>query len=161
MLNELMQDAEAEPTPTGDTATVMELIEEAERLKEELDRLDAEKKQVSGRYETLRKKLIPDAMHAAGMVNAAGKASVTTMSGARVSLRTEVYASVNVSEQPKFFRWLRENNLGDLIKETVHPQTLKAFAKERRENGEELPEYMKVHEETAAVITRPRGAGAS
>ena len=62
-------------------------------------------------------------------------------------LQTQYYPSIIAEEsaQHQFFENLRKEGFGDIIKETVHPQTLKAFVKEQINSTEdgELPEYMK------------------
>ena len=62
-------------------------------------------------------------------------------------LQTQYYASIVAEEsaQSQFFDNLRKEGYGDIIKETVHPQTLKAFVKEQINSTEdgELPKYMK------------------
>ena len=45
-----------------------------------------------------------------------------------VFLQYKVYASIE--DQPKAFKWLRNNNMRDLIKFTVHAGTLAATVKE-------------------------------
>lgn len=82
------------------------------------------------------------------------KGSFTTSSGARVALRTDLHAGVKSEDKPKLFKWLRENGLGDLIREDVHAQTLKAAVRERLEEGLPIPEYITRHWETTATLTR-------
>ena len=50
-----------------------------------------------------------------------------------------------------WFNWLRENGYGDIIKskDSVHAQTRKAFLKSLKDEGKELPKFIKVsHWET-------------
>ena len=57
----------------------------------------------------------------------------------RVSIATRV--SCSIIDKPKGYAWLRENNHGALIQETVNSSTLSAFAKSYIEDeGRELPE---------------------
>ena len=58
--------------------------------------------------------------------------------------KTNWYANVAKVDQPGFFAWLRERDFGDLVYETVNARTLSGFAKDRREKGEELPDYLNV-----------------
>ncbi len=48
-----------------------------------------------------------------------------------------------VEDQEKFYKWLRATNQDSIIKETVHPQTLRAFVKERIEKAEPMPDGVK------------------
>jgi chromosome segregation ATPase len=61
--------------------------------------------------------------------------------------RSEVHAYVLAERREEFHQWLRENGHEDLIKETVHPKTLKAFATEQLTDGNPLPECV-----TATII---------
>ena len=78
-------------------------------------------------------------------------------------LQTQYYASIigEESAQNQFFENLREEGYGDIIKETVHPQTLRAFVKEQINSTEdgELPEYMKglVHVHTKEKVNTRKG----
>lgn len=59
----------------------------------------------------------------------------------------EIYPYVKVEDQERFYAWLRKNDMGDLIKETIHPQTLKAWAGDMVDDPEQagsLPEYLTV-----------------
>ncbi len=68
--------------------------------------------------------------------------------------QVEVYANVKKENQETFFAWLRENGHGDLVKETVYPQTLKSFAKEQIEAGVDLPDYVTAHKVPTARLRR-------
>lgn len=58
-------------------------------------------------------------------------------------LTTNIYVSDVASRREELYSTLRDNGYGSLIKETVHPQTLKAFVKElMAENGDEVPEWL-------------------
>ena len=101
---------------------------------------------------------LTDLMQQEGLVGPDGKGTFTHQSGARVSLRHEVYTGVAKDQHEAFHAWLRANGHGDLIKETVHAQTLKGWARERLEEGEPLPPMVAAHFETVAVATQPKGA---
>lgn len=137
--------------------TLDEAVSELVVLRAHLDDLKVESGKAQNRFDELRKRLVPDLLEAAGLVKPDGTASVTHASGARVNLRHEVMAYVKVADQPTFFAWLRDHGAGDLIKETVNTQTLKAWAKEQLENGAEIPAVVQVTPETVAVVTRPKG----
>lgn len=78
----------------------------------------------------LSMELVPEAMRAAGFT------TVNHQVG-RVTIGTRVSASMLDREQA--MQWLRDNELGSLIIETVNAQTLGAQAKDMLEKGEELP----------------------
>lgn len=55
------------------------------------------------------------------------------------------------------YKWLRDNELGPLIKETVNSSSLSAAAKELMENGKELPDDLfKLHTKDGVSITRKK-----
>lgn len=62
-------------------------------------------------------------------------------------LQTQYFASIVAEEsaQDQLFDNLRKEGFGDIIKETINPQTLKAFVKEQITTSDEgeLPEYMR------------------
>jgi hypothetical protein len=60
------------------------------------------------------------------------------------------HPGVNKEHEAEFYAWLRENGEDGIIKETVHPMTLKSWWKQNSERfAEELTgkELLKVHEE--------------
>jgi hypothetical protein len=60
----------------------------------------------------------------------------------RVTRLSKVFASITGGQaaQGPAFEWLRDNELGDLIKPTVNASSLSAVAKNLIENGKELPD---------------------
>lgn len=74
-------------------------------------------------------------------------------------LTTNIYVRDVASRREELYSTLRDNGYGSLIKETVHPQTLKAFVKElMAENGDEVPEWLNglvtVYEEQEARMKK-------
>lgn len=128
------------------------LAEEMLTAKQEADRLEADAKQHKDRYNQLRTRDIPDKMKELGYVNSSGKGSFT-FAGGKVHLETKVNASCASANQPILFAWLEANNAADLMKTVVHPSTLTAFVKERREAGLADPPGISVWEETKAKLT--------
>ena len=58
-------------------------------------------------------------------------------------LTTQQYISVVASMREQLHETLREKGFGDLVKEAVHPQTLRAFVREQiEENDDEVPEWL-------------------
>lgn len=68
--------------------------------------------------------------------------------------QVKVYAYVKAEDRERFHDWLRATENGELIKETVHPQTLNAFAKEQLEAGNDLPEWFKASKVPTAMLRR-------
>lgn len=58
-------------------------------------------------------------------------------------LTTQQYISAVASMREQLHETLREKGFGDLVKEAVHPQTLRAFVREQiEENDDEVPEWL-------------------
>ena len=71
----------------------------------------------------------------------------------RLQLRADAYCSVLAGDREAFHQWLRDNNQEPLIKETVHPGTLKAWVKGQIKAGAEYPqEFVKYEAYSKAVI---------
>jgi len=58
--------------------------------------------------------------------------------------RSDFYASIPPDNRPVIFEWLRDNDLGSLIKETVNSRTLSATIKEMMAEGETVPAEINV-----------------
>jgi hypothetical protein len=130
------------------------LVTRFEALKAEKAALSQREKEVNAQLKILEEERIPEKMRQLGLVKG-NRGSFTTATGMRVSLRTDLYVSVNKSREEDFFEYLREHGAGDLIKETVHPSTLKAWGREQRENGQELPDNLvNSYEVTKATLTK-------
>ena len=81
--------------------------------------------------ENLSREKIPDVMRASNIRS-------TTIEGVgRVTLSRRWSASI--LDKIEGFNWLRKNNHGGVIQETVNAQTLGALAKELNDEGVELP----------------------
>lgn len=74
------------------------------------------------------------ALENAGLQNVKGEDGMTFYR------REQFFANVKVQDKPEFFQWLRDHQMGDIIKEDIHPKTLTAFVKEQIEHENELPE---------------------
>lgn len=155
---QLMRDADTVPrgAPAASLRDLTARGEELEELRAKKDELDAQLKRLNERIRELTLAEIPELMEKAGLVAASGKGSFTLASGARIHLKNDLYANIKAEDKPTLFTWLRRRKLGDMIREDVHHQTLKAFCKERLEDGEDLPPMITTHFETSAVLTRAR-----
>jgi hypothetical protein len=55
-------------------------------------------------------------------------------------LRTDLHVSAAAGQGPALIAFLKSSGAGDLVQETVHPSTLRAWARERMEQEGGLPE---------------------
>lgn len=154
MLDAIQADSEKDAEPTGSMDRLMALADEMENLKAVIEEQDREVKEMRKRYDELRRELLPEEMKRVGLVNEQGKGNFTLKTGGKIHLRGDLFASIKKADQDAAFEWLRANGHGDLIKETVHPGTLKSFCKEQLEHGANLPALLNAQPFTVATLTR-------
>ncbi len=79
-----------------------------------------------------------------------------TRNGRQFVLTTRTYANAKSGMMPALCTWMKENGLKDMVKESIHPQTLQAWVKETiGETGalpEELNELVNVYEKSGISI---------
>jgi len=66
--------------------------------------------------------------------------TITLTSGYRVTIRDTLRASISAENKPAAYQWLMNNDLGDLITETVNASSLSATARHLIEEGRQLPD---------------------
>lgn len=101
-----------------------------------MEEAKAEVSAIQKAFDTLRQVTIPDEMDAAGI------SSANFPGIGRLTLTADLFAGIQPEQQHAAYQWLVAKGHGDLIKDYVHPSTLKAFIKELLENGESLPEEL-------------------
>lgn len=124
------------------------MVHDLRDLKDRKDVLELELKEVNKRIRALSEQEIPEYMDE----NEIDKISIDGVG--TVFLKTKVYANVKADDLNGFFEWLRDNGNGDIIKETVHPSTLNAFAKEQLSEGKELPDMLSARLYPTAQLRR-------
>ena len=65
-----------------------------------------------------------------------------TRNGRQFILTSRTYANAKAGMMPKVCDWMKDNALGDMVKESIHPQTLQAWVKEQIEEAGSLPEKL-------------------
>lgn len=79
-----------------------------------------------------------------------------TRDGYTFYLLNRVFASAVKDRKEELYEWLKTNNFGGLVKETVNANSLRAFIKEQMEDTDELPEGLKdlvnVYEKTTVGL---------
>jgi len=109
----------------------IEIIKHYDAMRQ-VNALIKESREVLGQIEeTLSREQVPDALRKREI------RSITVEGVGRVSLGRRWSASI--TDKPAGFEWLRANNHGGVIQETVNAQTLGALSKELGEAGHELP----------------------
>ncbi len=121
----------------------MDRMDELQKAAKRMKELDAEHavlkekiKVLDEEYDKLRLRTIPDLMQEMDI----RKISIEGVG--RIQLAGDVYASIPAEVRQNAYEWLRNNNAGPLITETVNSSTLKSWAKEQLTMGVELPENL-------------------
>lgn len=92
---------------------------------------------------------VPEAFEQAGIPN------VALDEGFRIGVSIRTVASVVPGQKEAAFTWLQENGAGDLIQETINASTLSAYAKQKGEKNEDLPDdIFKVNLMPNASVTK-------
>ena len=113
--------------------TLLEKVDELKALLDEKDELKAKTTENNKAVEACKKDL-SDMM-------LAEETTKVTRSGFSYSLQEKTRYSKKAGHDEELFELLRENGLGDIIKETVNAQTLQgAMSNLAAENDDELPE---------------------
>lgn len=136
------------------TENVSALVDELILVDEQIAGLEDQLKPLKAQREDLKKRRLPDAMQASGIVDKTGHGKVSHSSGATVYLKVNVLTSIKAENKDEVYTWLKLEGHDDLIQETINPQTLKAFVKERIEHGEPIPPGISTHVETEAVLNK-------
>jgi len=132
--------------------TPVELAAAMHDVAAEIAIIDEHRKKRAAEYDAIRKYLLPERMEDEGLSNM----KITGIG--RISLRTDVYASILAVNKDVAYDWLRGTGHGGIIKETVHAGTLKALMKTIIKEGGDLPpeEIVKVQPYTIAVLTKAK-----
>ena len=81
-----------------------------------------------------------------------------TRNGKQFILTNRTYANAKAGMMPKVCDWMKDNDLGDMVKESIHPQTLQAWVKEQIEEvgalPEDLSELVNVYEKSGISIRK-------
>lgn len=129
--------------------TTLDLIRRFAKLQQQKEAMDTEVKNLGQEIDYLAKVAIPTHFTDEGIKN------MNVEGLGRVSLRSDIYASIKAGMKDQLFRWLDDIGSKDLIQPGVNPSTLKAFIKERIKKGEDYPEdFVNVTAYQQASITK-------
>jgi hypothetical protein len=158
------------PPQPDNLATIVTLSKQLVLLQEQKEQQAETLAATDKAIKDLAEKQLPDLMTACGLTE------LNLTSGEKILVKPEYYANISKDRADAAYRWLREHNMGGILKEkivvelenqtalaeanipfvvdaTIHPSTLKSFVKERVESGEEFPrELFGVHVVDKAVI---------
>jgi len=108
------------------------------QIQDDIEVLEAQLKLKREAARHLEESYIPELMDELGLE------SVTLTDGTKLTVKPFVAAHISKDHEAEAFQWLEDHGYGDIIKErtvvNVHPSTLKAWAKERVESGDNIPD---------------------
>jgi hypothetical protein len=129
--------------------TLQQVAARMQELKNKLDEATDIKTSLQKEYDHVRMNVIP------GILDDQGVSTITLDDIGRISLTSDIFASIPSEFKDQAWDWLRENGHGDIIKETINAGTLKAVLKAVITKGEQLPEGLfKVTPFSRASITK-------
>jgi len=134
--------------------SAVELASMMSSLADRISKLNEAKRVLQADYDAIRKHALPDAMDSEGLNN------MSVVGVGRVSLRSDLYATIPAANKPAAFDWLRGTGHGGVVREEVHTGTLKALMKSLIREGKELPpeDLIRVTPYSMAVLTRSNSA---
>lgn len=132
----------------GEVAELFVLLAEATA------RLDDANKAVQNMMSFTREVTLPERM------DNEQTTSFKDLTGNQVIRTTRLFASIVAGKTDEAFDWLRKNDYGSLIKETVNSSSLSSAAKELIETGHELPDdTFAIHMKNGVSIRKAKAKG--
>lgn len=111
-----------------------QMVEEMDRLAEELEKARQHAASLQNQYDRLRRIDIPKAMEDRGISSAKFSGI-----GRGVRIADEVFVSCKEEHRDALLDWLRDNGETGMIRDTVAPSTLKAYVSRRIKEGGAYP----------------------
>lgn len=128
--------------------TLEELTQRYLDLRSQKEDLEIQLAEVNKEFDKLRLQDIPSMMEEMNVKN------VTFDGIGRLGLTADLYVTCPTDQKPELYEWLRANGYESLVVDYVHPSTLKAFAKERIQQAQALPEIVTVTPFMRASVTK-------
>lgn len=130
-------------------STYLQIGEVVQQMQTEIKQKEAILKSQKEDLRIIQEVLLPEKMNNEGVstVNVTGVGRFTCTNQERVSVKGGC--------QPDLRAWLTENGYGALITETINSSTLKAFVKERLQEGDEVPvDFLNMHSFERVTLTK-------
>ena len=125
------QDKQEDINKTGDVHLLSAQVSKLKDLEDELTSREDQLKKLKKNIELISGEVIPTMMQEMNI------STLKLADGSAVEVKPIYGASITVDKKEEAFNWLRNNGLGDLIKNEV--MTLKALVRERIEKGLDMP----------------------
>ena len=144
-------------TKTDNIQSLADQVERLENLNQEVKKDEEDLKQKKKNLEYLSGEVIPTMMAEMGL------AHLKLMDGSSVDVKPFYSANITVANKEKAFKWLRDNGLGDIIKNDIsvsfgRNEENKAadYASLAQERGFQPTQKMKVEPMTLKALVRER-----
>ena len=144
----------------GNTENIQSLADQVEKLNtldQQVQSLEKDLKQKKKNFEHLSGEVIPTMMAEMGL------SQLKLMDGSSVDVKPNYSASISIANREKAFNWLRENGLGDIIKNEIsvafgRNEDNKAadYAALAEERGFQPTQKLKVEPMTLKALVRER-----
>ena len=122
------------------------LVLELQKLEDEIKDKESQLKSTKEKADKLSQVAIPEIMEALKMK------TMKLADGSAIEIKEIYSATIPTDKKEGAYNWLRENGLGDLIKNEIN-----VFFRERSENKEELPsEHFNLFKGNKTKITRSK-----
>ena len=134
MIDHLVQDVAilVNSSKTAAHRSIEDAVSIYRSLRNYKDDVEAQLKLLTAAIDKLRREDLPTKFKEAGVTS-------ITVNSYRYTITENVYASIPPDGKVNAYQWLRDNELGALIIETVNASTLSAQARALMEEGKELP----------------------
>jgi DNA-directed RNA polymerase subunit L len=152
MLDELLVIAPQykQKTEQANFETVQDQLRLLRDLRDITEILGDIKTQFQNHLDRMRQDKVPTAFKENGITS-------LTVDGYRYTISQTLRASIKADQKVRAYEWLRENDLGELITETVNASTLSAQARKMAEDGTELePDLFNVSIVPTTSITQAK-----
>ena len=151
------QDQEKLLNKTGNIQSLADQVEKLDNLAKEIEAAEDVLKQRKKNYDYLSSEVIPT------MMSEMGLAHLKLMDGSSVDVKPNYSANITIANREAAFNWLRNNGLGDIIKNEIlvsfgRTEDNKAadYAALAQERGYQPTQKLKVEPMTLKALVRER-----
>ncbi len=114
MAIDFYEDATNSSIPTDAvTKTISDLVEKQKYLADRVAALQVELNAAQEQFKQVSEKDLPEALLSAGVE------SITTKTGVKVTIKSNIYASISEANKERALSWLEEHGFGDVIKNQI------------------------------------------
>ena len=151
------QDQEKLLNKTGNIQSLADQVEKLDNLAKEIEAAEDVLKQRKKNYDYLSSEVIPTMMAEMGLSH------LKLMDGSSVDVKPNYSASITIANKDAAFQWLRDNNLGDIIKNEIsvsfgsfEDNKAADYASLAAERGYQPTQKLKVESMTLKALVRER-----